>query len=56
MSDFSQLDEKSLKSHLNELHSFNFKAAPLPLSLKSKEEEKKSTGAAQPMEYKPKKK
>jgi len=44
MADFSQLDEKSLKSHLNELHSFNFKAAPLPLSLKSKEEEKKSTG------------
>lgn len=44
MTDISKLDEKSLKSHLNELHSFNFKAAPLPLSLKSKEEEKKSIG------------
>jgi hypothetical protein len=46
MADFTQLDEKSLKNHLNELHSFNFKAAPLPLSLKSKKEEKKSTGGA----------
>ena len=33
-SDFSQQDVKALMSQLDQLHSFTFKAAPTPLSLK----------------------
>ena len=45
-SDFSKQDVKALMSQLDQLHSFTFKAAPIPLSIKILEEEKK-TGASQ---------